>query len=94
MRIADQEFTDEVIQLDFIRYSRCRFVNCTFVYSGYGDVNLDNCEMINVRFAFNDAAENVFRLLVSMYHGGDEGSRQFVEEALENIRQNKVQFID
>jgi hypothetical protein len=90
LRVQNRVFSHEMIRLDFASYENCRFEHCTLVYSGYGPISMSGCSFIEVKWVFADAAENTLRFLTAMYHGGDEGGRQLVEQTFNSIRATSI----
>ena len=87
MRISETDFENQDVVLDFHEFDHCKFTNCTMRIYGYGVFSLNACQFSDGKFLFSGAAATTLAILTKMYHGG---FRELVENALKNIRENKL----
>lgn len=86
MKIKDQTFKNETIDIDFNHFSNCKFDGCTLVYHGHGLIGLDGCSFNAVKWTFADAAANTLQFMQGIYHGAGEGGKELIETTFNNIR--------
>ena len=80
-----EEFADMNISLDGGTYDRCRFRNCTLVYSGLLPSNLSDCEFENCVWDFVGPAANALTFMRQLYMaGGDQ--RDQIEDVLNKVK--------
>lgn len=83
MKLVDQEFVNQQIDLDYHYFEDCTFRRCTLVFHGHGAVKLENNHFDECRIKLGDAAENTLYVLQEMYHGCFRSS---VEHMFKQIR--------
>lgn len=84
MKLVDQEFANQQIDLDYHFFEDCTFRRCTLVFHGHGAVKLKNNHFDECRFKLGEAAENTLYMLQAMYHGD---FRRFVEDTFKQVRE-------
>lgn len=73
MNVTTHEtITDDEVILDYHKYIECTFEECVIIYHGDGPTAADNCQFVDCRFDFRDAASSTFNTLRSFFHGGLE----------------------
>lgn len=84
VKIENSIFHGAHIQLEGISYNKCRFTNCTFMYSGMGPVQLENNQIEGTcQLLFTGPAGNTLNFL-KMFYGG--GGAPLVEQVLQSLR--------
>ena len=84
MKIHEQNFEHETIDLDFNDFDACKFNNCVMQIHGFGSFTFANCEFSDdCRFEFADRSRNTLKVLTELYHGG---FKNIVEDIFETIR--------
>ena len=86
MSAVDREFANQRVVMDGEEFVRCRFTNCTFVYSGGPPPKFDGCVIDNPKFTFEGAAQNTLGVLAGLYHGG---FKTMIEGTFQSIRESK-----
>ena len=83
-RMANQTFVGANVQADGgVVYSKCKFVNCTLIFTGIAPIQFDNCALENCRWAFAGPAANTLSFLKQTYGGGN---KEMVETLIREIR--------
>jgi hypothetical protein len=90
MEFVDQEFVNQQIRLDFNRFIRCRFINCSMIFSGFGGFGIEQCELVEASWTLADAARTTVQMLTGIYHGAGETGPDLVEQIFDSIRQNAL----
>ncbi|MEC5161700.1 MULTISPECIES: hypothetical protein [unclassified Janthinobacterium] len=85
MKIENEKYENQIIQIDGVSYVNCVFAHCTLEYSGGALPSFVECTLVASNFAFTDQAANTVQLLQSLYHGG---FKPVVEATFVNIRRN------
>lgn len=62
-------FKQDTILLDGHEFKYCKFIDCLFIYEGWGKVGLSNCEFMNPDIKFTSQAGNTLFLLHKFYNG-------------------------
>jgi hypothetical protein len=86
MSTVDREFVNQRVVIDGGEFVRCRFIACTFVYSGGPPPRFDQCAIDNPKFVFEGAAQNTLGVLAGLYHGG---FKTMVEGTFQSIRKSE-----
>jgi hypothetical protein len=86
MTHADATFEDRDVVVDDAHYQRCRFARCRLIYRGGGVPRIDDCDMVDCSWHFEDAAERTLNMLRAIYHGLGGAGQQIVEGAFDSIR--------
>lgn len=68
--IEGEPFTNRVVNLDGVDFVRCRFENCTLVYSGRCAFGLEACTFVNTRAHLAQPAADTLACLVLLHHHG------------------------
>ena len=89
MRFEGRKFENEPVDMDFNQFINCQFENCKLIYHGFGLIEMDGCNFVNVNWTFTDAAANTLKFMTELYHGAGEGGQQIINSTLENIRKGK-----
>lgn len=63
MKIVNQSFTDDTIELDSHSFEGCTFLRCHMIYRGKGSVGLENCTFTDVRWEFKEGAGNALAFI-------------------------------
>jgi len=85
MRFEGSVFTTGSVTLDGSTFLRCKFENVELVYSGTAPVELQECSLTGVRWAFTGPALLTLRLLSSLYRSNDSG-QSVAEDMIEQIK--------
>jgi hypothetical protein len=94
MKFVGQEFVEEEIQLDFNQFTDCRFVRCTLVYGGFGDVTMFNCTSEDSDVTFSHGAANMLSFLERMYHDMGPSFHDLAEQVWDSIVHRTVDAIN
>jgi hypothetical protein len=83
-RIDGQTFVGANIQIDSgVAYVKCKFVQCTLVFTGMGPIQFMETTIENCQWAFAGPAGNTLNSLRSMYVSG---AQEMVEQVFRSIR--------
>ena len=77
MKVENQTFQGQTIDLDYHEFVGCKFRDCVMIYHGSGKFDVRGCSFDNPRFKFADAAQKTLGVLAAMYRGGFQ---QLVED--------------
>ncbi len=91
MKIKNQKFSGETIDLDYHEFEGCTFTKCKIVFHGYGKIGLRSCTFTDIQWEVADAAGNALNFLMVLYAGGGEVGMKLVEATFDNIRMGGVQ---
>lgn len=66
--IVDKEFRNKEVQIDWNRYLRCTFLNCTFKYNGETPLQIEGCKFVGSQMFASDvmAINGMVMLLYTM----------------------------
>jgi len=83
-RIIGQTFVGANIQADGgAFYDKCKFVQCTLIFTGTGPIQFNECVLDNCRWGFGGPAANTLSFLKMSYVNGN---KEMVENVLREIR--------
>ncbi len=83
-KMENQTFVGANVQADGgVAYSRCKFVNCTLIFTGVAPIQIDTCTLENCRWTFAGPAANTLNFLKQSYAGGN---KEMVETVIREIR--------
>jgi hypothetical protein len=83
-KMEDQTFVGANVQADGgVAYTRCKFVNCTLIFTGVAPIQFDTCTLENCRWAFAGPAANTINFLKQSYASPNRG---MVETIIREIR--------
>lgn len=86
MLFNDQVIADQQIYLDGKSYERCTFRRVEFIYTGFGGVNLNNCDIQECTWTFSGPAEKALVFMSAVYNGFGEGGRLMMDKTMDGIR--------
>jgi hypothetical protein len=84
---ADKSFLNSTETLDGRVFEKCSFTNCTLVYRGGTIPVWTDCQFIECRFSFEDAAERTLNFMKILYHSCPPMGPQLVDTFFNSIRQ-------
>jgi hypothetical protein len=88
-RVEDKTFVGAQVQIDGgVAYIRCKFINCTVVFTGLGQIQMQDTTFENPNWAFTGPAGNVISFLRMLYANGQQA---VLEKLFETIRTGAAQ---
>jgi hypothetical protein len=64
--VHKQKFIDQGVELDGTLFTECEFTRCNLLYTGNGQMDLVQCNIVDCRFLFYGVAAEVRRVLARM----------------------------
>lgn len=88
--IIGETFTDRAIFIDGIKFGRCDFIRCQLFYRATEQAFFRECTLDQCEWVFEDAAENMFALLSSIFRGTNGEGQNLVEAIFDGIRDGSI----
>jgi hypothetical protein len=82
----NEKYNGQTIKIDGQLYDHCEFTNCKIVYNGGVLPVLHKNQFSGCSFILGDAAERTMAFIKSIYGGGGQGGKDWVEDILKQIR--------
>ena len=83
----DQEFVDQVIDLDGNTFSGCTFIRCRIVFRAKASCSLSVCRFKeNSQWFLGGPASGTMQFLSMLYQEGGETGREQVEQFFQKVR--------
>jgi hypothetical protein len=86
MTHTDATFENQDVVVDDAHYVRCRFTRCRLLYHGGPIPRIDDCQMLDCTWHFEEAAQRTLEMLRAIYHGLEGAGQHIVEGAFDSIR--------
>jgi hypothetical protein len=71
--------------VDGNHYDACKFENCLLVFKGGEYVVFTNCNFVNCRWIFADAAGRTVAFMKALYHGMGDGGKLIIDQVFKEI---------
>ena len=88
--IQDQTFEGGRLELDGIRFERCRFVGTQLVYRGDDATDLIECAFQDCAWSLEGPSARTLDLLSSLYHHTGQEGRDLAEAIVAGIREGTI----
>lgn len=87
MKILDQKFTDDTVEVDGNQFAKCIFSRCQMIFRARAPVSFVSCTFDDITWHFDDAAGLTMAFLKALSDGAEDYGRLLIINTFPGLRE-------